>query len=63
MKYGINNIYENYKKWCDEKIIQNDINKNIFKEEFEKSEFKKEKNIEKQKKILEDYDDENNFMS
>lgn len=52
MKYGINNIYENYKKWCNEKIIQNDINKNIFKEEFEKSEFKKEKNIEKQKKNI-----------
>lgn len=42
LRYGINDIYENYIKWCDEKKIKDYLNLNIFKEEFEKGPFKKE---------------------
>jgi len=43
LRYGINDIYENYIKWCDEKNIKEYLNFNIFKEEFEKGPYKKEK--------------------
>jgi hypothetical protein len=41
LRYGINDIYENYIKWCNEKKIKEHLNFNIFKEEFEKGPFKK----------------------
>ena len=43
LRYGINDIHENYIKWCDEKKIKDYLNLNIFKEEFEKGPYKKEK--------------------